>query len=404
MDQTSNANIALLSDAMDKVCEHCDTCPTGPLNVPDAMDTILESTQSHQNPVLQVEMAMPIPEVKKLTTLPVETKPCSVSLTRLESILGDDLLKVPPTAASDLPVGEHFTRSRSTPITHCTGRKPHIASTGIKYNETQTEVEPPVPIKPKSSAAKPNRTGPTQNRIDSRSNSSVAPSVQLPPIKTEPAEEFSENDNTSAEDSTDQSDSQEDDIPLAEVARKLCGTFKTKQHTLVKIVNVRKYRCRMCNEQLPSCKALTAHHQSKHSIIYCDVCRKAFNNPRLLTKHMYQHKEKTQICNKCGEKFPFASQLATHKLTHRTKPNQVCMYPKCGRRFKSKSDLNRHAALYTMPWLKCPDCQNYKTKDKHNFESHRLSHSKIKKYFCEKCSEGFTFNTQKLRHVANKKC
>ena len=161
----------------------------------------------------------------------------------------------------------------------------------------------------------------------------------------------------------------------------------------------------MCKEQLPSCRALTVHHQTTHGIIYCDVCGKAFNNPRSLTKHLDQHKHNKQhVCSKCKEEFPFASQLTTHKLTHRKKPNQVCMYPKCGKRFKSKSDLNRHAALHTKPWLKCTDCPNYKTKDKRNFESHRLTHSRIKKYFCEKCGEGFTFNTQKHRHLAKNNC
>ena len=146
------------------------------------------------------------------------------------------------------------------------------------------------------------------------------------------------------------------------------------------------------------------HHQTKHGIIYCDVCGKAFNNPHLLTKHMYQHKDKKHVCNRWGENFPFASQLTMHKLTHRKRQNQACMYPNCGKRFKSKNDLNCHAASHTKPGFKCTDCPNYKTKDKRNFESHRLKHSKIEKYFCEKCSKGFIFNTQKQRHVAKNNC
>ena len=156
--------------------------------------------------------------------------------------------------------------------------------------------------------------------------------------------------------------------------------LKLKKHVLVKKTEPRKYRCRMCREQLPSCRALTIHHQTKHGILYCKVCHKAFNNPRSLTKHMYQHQKKKHVCGKCGEKFPFASQLKTHKLTH-LRPNQKCMYPNCNRRFK-----------------------NYKTKEKRNFNSHRLQHSRIEKYFCEKCGKGFIFNTQKRRHVNKKTC
>ena len=71
---------------MDKVVEHLDTCPTSQLNVPDAMDSILESTQPNQTHILHVEMATPIPEMNLIPALCVETKLCSVNLTRLEFI------------------------------------------------------------------------------------------------------------------------------------------------------------------------------------------------------------------------------------------------------------------------------------------------------------------------------
>ena len=153
---------------------------------------------------------------------------------------------------------------------------------------------------------------------------------------------------------------------------------------------------------LPSCEALNQHHRKKHGIVYCTVCRRPFNNPRSLTKHMYMHGDKKHCCTTCGQRFPFASQLTTHRLTHRKKPNQRCMYPKCGRKFKSKSDLNRHATTHTSKWLVCPNCDDYKTKEKRNFDSHRQSHNKIERYFCNKCNKGFVYNTQKIRHL--KKC
>ena len=395
----------LLSDAMDKVVDHLDTCLIGKLNVPDAMDRILEPSLSNQSVVLHVETEKPTSDTTLLPALRVETKSCTVKLTRLETILTDYLYKVPPTTASDLPVGEHFTRSRSAYTPVRTGRKPHRVSTGVKYGEIAGDT--PTSNKPKSntSAAKPNRSAPSSGRISSRNKSSIAPVVRLPAIKAEPLDVPDVKKAPTVGDSNDTNESQEYDIPLSELAKKLCGTFTTKEHVLEKKVETCKYRCRMCKEQLPSCRALMVHHQTKHGIIYCDVCGKAFNNPRSLTKHLYQHKQNKQhVCSKCKEDFPFASQLTTHKLTHRKKPNQVCMYPKCGKRFKSKSDLNRHAASHTKPWLKCTDCPNYKTKDKRNFESHCLTHSKIEKYFCKKCGKGFTFNTQKHRHVAKNNC
>ena len=75
----------LLSDAMDKVVEHLDTCSIGKLNVPDAMDLILEPTHSDQSAVLHVETEILTPEIVSLLALHVETKSCSVKLTRLET-------------------------------------------------------------------------------------------------------------------------------------------------------------------------------------------------------------------------------------------------------------------------------------------------------------------------------
>ena len=358
----------LLSDAMDKVVEHLDTCPTSKLNVPDAMDCILEPSLSEQNAALHVETGKSNSAITKSPALCVETKSCIVKLTCLETVLNDYLYKVPPTTASDLPIGEHFTRSRRAYTPVRTDRKPCRVRTGVKCGELAGNT--PKPSKPKSntSAAKPSRSRPIAGRISSRNKRSITPTVRLPPPKTEPPEVSETNKTPPVGVNNDADDSHEDNIPLSELAKKLRGTFTTKEHILEKKVVTRKYRCRMCKDQLPSCRALTTHHQTKHGIIYCDVCGKAFNNPRSLTKHLYQHKQNKQhVCNKCKKGFPFASQLNTHKLTHRKKPNQVCTYPKCIRRFKSKSDLNRHTASHTKPWLKCTDCPNYKTKDKRNF-------------------------------------
>ena len=109
----------------------------------------MESQQTEQTPELQVEMVTPTQNFVLPAALCVETKLCSVNLTRLELILADDLFIVPPTTASDLPVGEHFTRSRSAPVNHHTGRKPQRANTGIKYNDMQDVADPSVPSKPK---------------------------------------------------------------------------------------------------------------------------------------------------------------------------------------------------------------------------------------------------------------
>ena len=389
----------VLFDAMDKITNCTDTSTFGALNVKDAMDAINEldcnelcvetDQKTDPNSVLCVETTTPSP-VKLPVVLPVETKKCVVKLTRLETILADDLVIVPPSSASDLPVGGHFTRSKSAP---------HQQRLIKKFMVAEDNGMPgiiPMPRKSKSTISKPSRQGPSNNRIKSSQIRSGTPVTRLRAVQRKS--------NNKSGDIVPPLQHAFINTPSANTRSKTRGVFSTKDHVLEKKSIPRKYRCRLCMDQFPSCNALTVHHQAKHGIIYCKLCNKAFNNPRTLTKHLYQHQSKPHQCSKCGERFRFYSQLTTHKLTHRKRPNQRCMYPNCGKCFKSKSDLNRHAILHTSRWLKCPDCPTYQTKDKRNFESHRQSHNRINRYFCPKCGAGFIFNTQKLRHVAMKKC
>ena len=165
-----------------------------------------------------------------------------------------------------------------------------------------------------------------------------------------------------------------------------------------------KYGCRMCDVRVETAQALRDHHQGAHSIMYCTECRKAFNNQLSLTRHEYEHKNHPYTCDICGDSFPFESQLATHALTHNNRRKHACTYTTCSKRFKNLGDRNRHVKEHSSPWLQCPDCPEYKTKSKRDFESHRLKHNKIERYFCDKCGVGFVYNTQKIRHVNQKLC
>ena len=151
---------------------------------------ILES----DNHVLHVEMTTPTLIKTPPIALRVETKECIIKLTRLETILADDLIKVPPSSASDLPAGIHFTRSRSAPIQRRLNRKPRRASANIKYEAEngKSELVPPK-SKSKPMATKPSRLGPSENRIKSRKTRSVNPVTRLPALKVEPVDN-SEND------------------------------------------------------------------------------------------------------------------------------------------------------------------------------------------------------------------
>ena len=397
---TATQSAPVLKDAMDKIVGYEEDPVVINVNFVDAMSQIIENeapVPGENATVLDVET----------TTLRVNTKPCSVFLRRLEHILADELVTVPPSSATDLGEGEHFTRSRSRVVGPRTGRKSRRANTGVQYGEADIieDKKSPKPHKPK-----PSRSGPSDQRIESRSKNTIHPEVTLPPIPGQSPKNENKDDVPSDETETYDEDDiplsvvqqnirGDDDTPPSVVQKNIRGEIKIKHHVLEKKPASRKYKCRMCRDSLPSCNALNLHHRKRHGILYCAVCKRPFNNPRSMTKHMYEHSNKKHCCSTCGQKFAFASQLTTHQLTHRKKPNQMCMYPNCGRKFKSKSDLNRHAATHTSKWLVCPDCDTYRTKDKRNFESHRQSHNQIERYHCAKCGQGFVHNTQKLRHI-----
>ena len=396
----------VLKDAMDKVIGYEEDPIVYKLNCMDAMMSIIEvEATEHEimEPALDVET----------TTLCVKTKPCSVSLKKLEHILADELITVPASSATDLGEGEHYTRLRSRVAQPHTGRRSRRANTGVQYGEADISEDKK---SLKSHRPKPSCTGPSDQRIESRTKNTVHPQVTLPPVPGQAVKDTEDGGAPNMDFPSDETEiydeddiplsvvqqnimDNDDDTPLSIVQKNIRGEIKIKHHFLEKKPASRKYKCRMCKDSLPSCHALNVHHRKRHGILYCTVCKRPFNNPRSLTKHMYEHSEKQHFCSTCGQRFPFASQLTTHRLTHRKKPNQKCMYPNCGRKFKSKSNLNRHAATHTSKWLVCPDCDTYRTKDKRNFDSHCQSHSQIECYHCDKCGQGFVHNTQKIRHL-----
>ena len=181
------------------------------------------------------------------------------------------------------------------------------------------------------------------------------------------------------------------------------GTIHITSHTLKKKSNPCKYKCKFCGSVLDSAHELTTHHQTTHSILYCSTCSRAFNNLLSLLRHEYEHQHKDLKCPKCDHTFTFESQVKAHLFSHRTNPSFFCVHPNCGKAFFNESDLTRHSKRHNGKWFQCLDCP-YKDTDKRNYDSHRLSHSRIARYKCEACGKEFVFNTQKLRHVNNGKC
>ena len=386
-------------DAMDKIVGKLDCSVGKPLSRPDCMDLLI---RAESPPCLDVETPLEHnsekpPQTKQpldVETLTPPTKPCSIRVRRLESILFEDDAAdgAKPLLTPSLGPGEHFTRSKLKPKGCRTSRRPRIASKDKHYTEPLLSDEEKPAIKLKSTTPS---LGPSRTRMASQHAQSVYPNQRLPPMKT-----------PSSENET------EPEIPMPKPKRKPSGRKQTPQTKTKGVVELKEYHlkkskpdrtygCRMCDYKASNAAKLLRHHQKKHGIVYCDFCKKAFNNQLSLSRHIYEHTlDRKYKCNLCKESFPFQSQLTYHKRTHRKQRSFFCSFPRCGRKFKNCGDLNRHARTHSNKVYRCPDC-TYTNPDKRNYESHRLIYSNIEPHVCPQCGNGFRFNTQKRRHMAN---
>ena len=112
------------------------------------------------------------------------------------------------------------------------------------------------------------------------------------------------------------------------------GNFRLRSYGLKKkSVKSKKFPCKSCGAIKKSVQALNDHHKRNHSQVMCRTCKKLFDAPLQLARHMHEHCEKTLKCGRCDKSFVFQSELDKHKINHRKNPSHQCMKSNCGRWF-----------------------------------------------------------------------
>ena len=383
------------TDAMEHIIDKIllDTQPPG-LKVSDATDSICAT------PVL-VETESVSNAEHVLVTLQVDQqlKTCSVKLSRIDSIL----TYVPQhnLCATLMHDGKPHTRSRCNPRPPRRGRLPRTASPAVNYKVPDSTSDEEV-ITRKSRTrlkSKPGVAGPSNERIHSQNNKTVHPRQRLLPIKSD----------TPVTSSDDDADSEATELYTLdsdqETSTAVKGTKISKSAFRITVKGLRKtkqYRCKYCDKSFDSSKGLTEHHQEKHKIMCCKTCNRDFKNPTTYSRHLKTHSGSSQVCSVCSKAFAYASQLKTHQSVHASKRHK-CTRTSCDHSFKNLGDLTRHLKLHDSRVHQCTEC-DYSHVDIRNLESHHLSHSRISKYICKNCGQGFIFNAQYQRHVNTDKC
>ncbi|XP_033106564.1 zinc finger protein 14-like [Anneissia japonica] len=219
----------------------------------------------------------------------------------------------------------------------------------------------------------------------------------------------------------------------------------------------RTLKCSLCNFQSHSNHSLKIHVGAQHKkntndlkIVYCLVCNARFNSKRSLRRHRQNGKcgrtergrpkginckikprppsiPKVIVCDLCNRTFDKNYRYNEHYATHFDERKQQCN--ECGKAFKTKRGLRRHAIIHQgmkfscdlcdfqtfwrasikrhkkmkhfsedLPYLICSMC-TYKSKDPNAIRTHeRYIHREKKEYICETCGKLFKLSTALKYH------
>ena len=200
-----------------------------------------------------------------------------------------------------------------------------------------------------------------------------------------------DSDDTEIYDISKYAEADSDSTEIYEIDEQIVGTITYNTTKL-------SFRCpiKLCNIRCETRKKISIHYKQSHKKINkCRYCHKTYTTPYSLTQHSYKNKNlKNRFVCKCGELFPFKSQLMIHKIKHTRKLTNSCT--ECGIPFKYHHDMLKHLRSHTAEELSCADCDY--VGNIINLKAHQKQHNPKYDIKCTLCKESFKHRMSHWQH------